>query len=448
MKRAARFTAAILGCVLSMGSAVPAWAGENEMMDILIHKLVQKGVLSREDAREIKQEVSEEAARMAKARVGETKDNTATFPGGAWLNTVKWSGDLRLRHETERKQPAVDRNRERFRLRFGFVATPWDPLDIGVRLATGADSNPTSTNQTFTGSFDKKNIYVDQAYGKYTPWKDGSGILAGLSAIGGKMENPFVTIPEGVVWDGDVTPEGVALQWKSQNPIPVLERLIPVKPFVNIGGFAITEINADAGDPGVFGYQLGGDVDLPWWKATFQPAVAYYNFTGIRGISTANVTTAPLGNTTVTKGAATYFAADYNLIDVQAKLAVPDILGQPVALLANYTYNDDDKKNAAEENVDDDGAYTAGIEVGKVTEKFGSWQLFGFRKRVETDAAFGALSDSDFGGGGTNHKGYIMGARMGLNKWASVGVKYFRTDEIEGTQNRFDTFQADLQLKY
>ena len=41
-----------------------------------------------------------------------------------------------------------------------------------------------------------------------------------------------------------------------------------------------------------------------------------------------------------------------------------------------------------------------------------------------------------------------MGLQMGLNKWASAGVKYFRTDEVEGSQNRVDTFQADLNLKY
>ena len=98
--------------------------------------------------------------------------------------------------------------------------------------------------------------------------------------------------------------------------------------------------------------------------------------------------------------------------------------------------------------MDDGGAYVFGLEVGKVTEKFGSWKAFFFRKRVEPDATFGALTDSDFGGGGTNHKGYIMGAQMGLNKWASVGVKYFRTDAVEGTHNPVDTFQADLQTKF
>lgn len=444
MKRVARFTAFILGCVLTAGST-PAWAGENEMMDILIHKLVKKGVLSREDAREIKQEVAEESVRMAKSRAEEVKDTAKGMKGGAWLDKVKWSGDLRLRHETQRREPAVDRNRERFRLRFGFVATPIDPLEVGVRLATGSSGDPTSTNQSFAATFDKKAIFVDQAYGKYTPWKGGSGPLSTFSAIGGKMENPFVTIPEGVVWDGDVTPEGVAVQWKAVDSLPILSSFLPTKLFINAGGFAISELSGDHGDPGLFGGQLGADIELPW-KMVFQPAFAYYNFTGVDGIATSNVTAAPAGNTT----SGGRFVSDYNIAALTGKLSLPEVFGQPVNFLADYTHNEDnqDRSGLGDPNVDDDGAYSAGVQVGKVTEKFGSWQAFLFKKRVESDATFGAIADSDFGGGGTNHKGYILGASMGLNKWASIGLKYFRTDEIEGTQNRFDTFQADLQLKY
>ena len=65
-----------------------------------------------------------------------------------------------------------------------------------------------------------------------------------------------------------------------------------------------------------------------------------------------------------------------------------------------------------------------------------------------SNTTFGALTDSDFGAGGTNHYGHILGAQMGLNKWASVAMKYYRTDEIIGTKNRNDTFQADLQFKF
>ncbi|MBI3322466.1 MAG: putative porin [Candidatus Omnitrophica bacterium] len=444
MKRFLSFLALTVFSASLVVSPGRAYAGENEMMDVLIHKLVEKGVLTNDEAWEIRKEVAEESAKNAKARAEESKDTAKGMKGGAWLDRVKWSGDLRLRHETQRRQPAVNRNRERFRLRFGFVAQPWDPLEVGVQLATGASGDPVSTNQSFTGTFDKKAIFINKAYGKYTPWKGDGGPLSGLNLIGGKMDNPFVTIPEGITWDGDVTPEGAALQWKSPNAW--FDSLLSVKPFINVGGFVISELSSEAGDPGVFGYQGGADIKLlgDW---AFQPSAAYYNFTGIKGIPTANVTNAPAGNST----SGGRFVSDYNLMNVTGKLSHPDILfGHPVALLADYTHNEDNqsRSSADDPNLDDDGAYTVGLELGKITEKFGSWQVFGFRKRIEADSTFGAIADSDFGGGGTNHKGWIMGAAMGLNKWASVQLKYLRTDEIEGTQNRVDTLQADLQLKY
>ncbi|MDO8729867.1 MAG: putative porin [Candidatus Omnitrophota bacterium] len=434
MKRVARFTAFILGCVLTAGST-PAWAGENEMMDILIHKLVKKGVLSREDAREIKQEVAEESARMTKARAEEVKDTAKGMKGGAWLDKVKWKGDLRLRHETQKREPAVDRNRQRFRLRFGFVATPVDTLEVGVQLASGASGDPTSTNQSFSSSFDKKAIFIDQAYGKYTPWEGGSGLFSGLSLIGGKMENPLFTVSEGMVWDGDVTPEGVAVQLKAPDPVPGLDRILSVKPFLTAGAYAFSELSGDYGDPGLFVFQGGAEIALPM-KMKLKTAGAYHEMTGVEGKQTSDITAASTRNT-VERG---YFRDDYDMVTFTNHLSLPKILGQPVSLRGDYVHNTGAK--------DDNGGWMAGLDVGKVTEKFGSWQTGYSYKRLESDAAFGAISDSDFGTGGTNHKGHILYASMGLNEWASVGLKYFRTDEIEGSQAHHDTFQADLQMKF
>ncbi len=441
-KRTGWFMLFILACVLS-AAPMPAWASET---DALLNKLVQKGILTSSEAQDVRNEMAQESGPAGESRAADTKDVVKKMAGGTWLDTVKWSGDLRLRYEDEMREPAANRSRERFRLRFGFVAKPWDPLEMGVRLASGTSGNPVSTNQTFTGTFDKKALFIDQAYGRYTPWKTGTGPLSGLSLVGGKMENPFVTTPEGIVWDPDVTPEGVAMQWKDPVNLPLVDRLLPIRPFANVGAFRISELSADEGDPGLIGYQAGADIDLPWWGMGFQPSIAYYDFIGIKGIATSNVTNGPAGNTT-TSGA---YTSDYNLVSTQGKLTFPSVFGQPVALLADYTYNNYKHigGGSSEDAVDDGGGYTVGAEVGKVTERPGSWKAFFFRKRIEPDAAFGAITDSDFGSGGTNHKGYIMGLQVGLNKWASMGLKYFRSDEIEGTQNKVDTFQADVLLKY
>lgn len=421
----------IAAAAVAFGPA-PAWAGENEMMDILIHKLVQKGVLSKEDAKEIKKEVAEESARMAKSRAEETKDTVKGMKGGGWLNTVKWKGDMRLRHETQKREPATDRNRQRFRLRFGFTAKPADPIEIGVRLASGASGDPTSTNQSFTDTFDKKPIFIDLAYAKYAP-------MDWLSLVGGKMENPFFTVGEGMVWDGDVTPEGAAVQLQSKDPLPGLDRLLSVKPFLNAGAFAVEEISGDYGDPGLFGFQGGAEIGLPM-EMKLTTGGGYYEMTGIEGRRTSDITAAPGGNTTQGAAAAAVFMHDYDMVTFTNKLGLPKVLGQPVSLRGDYVHNTGAKE--------DNSGWMAGLDVGKVTDRFGSWQAGYAYKRLEPDATFGAITDSDFGTGGTNHKGHILYASMGLSKYASVGLKYFRTDEVEGSQAHNDTLQADMLLKF
>lgn len=415
-----------LFAALLLSSTSPVWAASE--VDALLNKLVEKGILSVEEAQEVRNDMAKDSGDIAKAREADTKDVVKKMAGGSWLNTVKWKGDLRLRHETQKREPAADRNRQRFRLRFGFTAKPWDPLEIGVRLATGASGDPVSTNQSFDTTFDKKSIFIDQAYAKYTP-------MDWLSLTGGKMDNPLETTD--IVWDGDVTPEGMVAQLKSPNALPVLP--VSIKPFANLGAFAVEELASDFGDPGMFVFQTGAEVGLPWGMK-WTPSVAYYEMTGIEGRRTSDITNAPSGNSTSGPSGAPVFRYDYDMVNLVSHLKLPEILEQPVALIGDYTHN----TGAS----DDNGAWQAGVEVGKVTERLGSWKASYFYKRLEPDATFGAITDSDFGTGGTNHKGHILGISMGLNKYASVGLKYFRTDEVEGSQAHNDTLQADLQMKF
>ena len=394
--------------------------------EALLKKLVEKRILTSQEAAEIKNEVA--AEEREKAMV---KEKAAPAPAAVskeeilkalpeWVRTWKWSGDLRLRYETQRQEPAVDRTRERFRLRFGFTTKPWEPLELGVRLSSGASGNPVSANQSFGSSFDKKAVFIDRAYAKYKacPW---------TSLIGGKMSIPFHTTYN--VWDSDVTPEGVALQVAAPEEWAV-------RPFADFGAFQIAELSGDAGDPGLFGFQGGTEIKLPFYEAVLKSSAAYYDFTAIKGRPTSSITNAPAGNTTTNS----QFQDDFNVVNLFSELSFPKILGEPVTFLADWTHNE-----AAD---DDNGAWLAGVEVGKVTEKLGSWRVFYHFRRIEPDATFGPITDSDFGGGGTNHKGHWMGLEMGLAKNVSAAISYSRTDEVEGSQNRVDTFQVDANLKY
>ncbi len=69
-------------------------------------------------------------------------------------------------------------------------------------------------------------------------------------------------------------------------------------------------------------------------------------------------------------------------------------------------------------------------------------------KYVETDAVIDGLTDSDFGLGGTNLKGFILAGQVALNPKVWVRARYLSADSIAGPTYRADVFQLDLNGKF
>ena len=129
-----------------------------------------------------------------------------------------------------------------------------DNFELGFRLASGEPSgalggNPISSNQTLQDNGSKKPIWIDLAYGKWTPFNKGPWLLSGTI---GKMENPFVA---DMAFDADYTPEGGALQAAyAINDSHSLK--------LNGAVFILDEINQGSRashDPMLFGVQLRHD---------------------------------------------------------------------------------------------------------------------------------------------------------------------------------------------
>ncbi len=76
------------------------------------------------------------------------------------------------------------------------------------------------------------------------------------------------------------------------------------------------------------------------------------------------------------------------------------------------------------------------------------WNTYAAYKYLESDAVMDAFTDPDSGLGGTNLKGYIVGARLGLghNVWASV--KWMSANTIAGSPFAVDVLQVDLRGKF
>ena len=78
------------------------------------------------------------------------------------------------------------------------------------------------------------------------------------------------------------------------------------------------------------------------------------------------------------------------------------------------------------------------------------WQAhFGYR-RLDRDAVVDAFTDSDFHLGGTDTKGYFLGASYGLDKNTWLSMRYMSADEAHPTSLRLgiDVFQLDLNAKF
>ena len=181
--------------------------------DALINKLVEKGILSTKEANELRDEADKDFKHSYTVKTG-MKD---------WVNMFKVAGDVQVRYEgffsdSEFKNPGTtnrylwqDRNRFRYRMRFGVTASLKDNLEAGLMLASGqtttSGGNPLSQNQTFTGNGANNYLWINQAYGKWSPLSgpDWTGTISV-----GKIANPLQF--DEMVFDDDYTPTGAGLQ--------------------------------------------------------------------------------------------------------------------------------------------------------------------------------------------------------------------------------------------
>ena len=89
------------------------------------------------------------------------------------------------------------------------------------------------------------------------------------------------------------------------------------------------------------------------------------------------------------------------------------------------------------------------LTVGnKEIKHLGDWKAWVGYKYLQSDAMVDAFVDSDFGLGGTNLKGYFLGASVGLsdNVWATA--RWLSANKIAGQPYAVDVFQFDLSARF
>jgi polyhydroxyalkanoate synthesis regulator phasin len=179
-----------------------AYAAE---IDILVRKLVEKGVLNPGEAQQILNETKEET------KIQLAKGESPSAP--KWVQNIKVKGDLRTRYQWQKQETgtttkADDRDRARIRVRVGMDAKVNDQVNIAAGLSTGG-TDPRSTNQTLENFFQTPDIRLEYAYAQYLPF-------SWMAMSGGKVKNPLWR-PSSMLWDSDIYPDGASmnLSWKA-----------------------------------------------------------------------------------------------------------------------------------------------------------------------------------------------------------------------------------------
>lgn len=422
MNRRRWWLAAVMAASFSVPTAV--WAMTD--VDILLNKLVQKGLLTSGDAGEIRQEM----AKDKEANNQQLAKEILPEPVRNWT----WGGDIRLREEARnRTGTGQDVNRQRIRFRYGFDAKVAENLKVGARLATGNTTDPISTNQTFNTAFNHKTIVLDRAFAEYSPEVPG---LEKTVITGGIIPNPFWTVGQ-MVWDEDLSFDGAAVKLSTDvGPMVTL--------FTNDGVFALT---SDIGEASSLWSVQGGLAVKPFPDSEEEvlknlkvtSALAYHDYKNVTNPLSEQTTQATAGGAKGNSPA----LRDFNLVNPTFEIA-SQYKNVPFGFFSDWVRN-----TAA---TDGKTGYMFGVRAGKAQVPFDlrkGWEAGYLFERIGQDATFGPFVDSDFGNGGTNHLGHAYWIKLAALKNSSVQLKYLNTREAKGpTKNHADAFQADWITKF
>jgi hypothetical protein len=348
-------------------------------------------------------------APAAAAPAAETRVAAATPPA------LRFSGDLRYRHETINEDGEAERNRHRIRARFGVTADVAENVRLGLQLASGTD-DPISANQNLDTGFNRKQIGIDRAFFSWAATDE-------LTFTGGKFANPFFRPGNHhLIYDSDLNPEGLALRYARGDW------------FANYAGLWVEERSA-ANDSIMLGGQFGLRHTLENGMRVTAGA-SYYDYLETQG-RTPFWDGEAVGNRL---GASGGYLNDFNLTELFAELNLK-VGERPVTLFADYVVNNE----AAEA----DTGFALGASLGEVAKQ-GDWRVGYIYQDLEADAVVGTFTDSDWAGGGTDGKGHVVELNYGFRDRLVFGLRYFLNERgaDAGNEHDFNRLMADVVFNY
>jgi hypothetical protein len=489
----------------SLAAAAPAPAAAAPQATVANARVVRVPYIPESVRRELREQVKQEVLAQAKE---ERWANANALP--SWLDRFQFYGDARLRWDSFKlgkdntaagyqyisgagltraadfagnaslnyfpnSNTQDDFNRTRLRLRFGADIKVADTAKAGFRISTGSTSGPTSTNQTMGQGFNKYALVLDRGYITLTPtpW---------LSLTGGRIANPFFSTD--LVWADDLNFEGFAAHYER----PLTPELTA---FATAGWFPLrTNSPLQTSGRNLQAIQAG----MNWHLAPttdFKFGAALYDYRGIKGELEDDTTYTSVadygvryeypdglrqrGNTLFIENAVTDtslrtfwgLASGFREVSLTGSLDLARFDPVHVVLTGDFVKNlEFDRTKIAERTgatvVDGkDYGYQAKLTVGHPDmTQWGDWSVSLAYRWLGSDAVLDAFTNSDFGMGGTNNKGFILGGSFGLDKNTWVSARWMSSQLIDSmapqvqgytttpTKLSVDLLQIDLNAKF
>ena len=254
--------------------------------------------------------------------------------------------------------------------------------------------------------------------------------------MGGKMRTPFVRTGQTQFYDGDISPEGLAMQFNRGMW------------FGSVYGTWVDEVSGAettaTSDTFMNGIQVGARIPVGtstlMLNAHYTDLVAGQGRRGILWNCTATSNACANGNTTT--GAPGVGVLAYDFDDVQLAVQLNSTLaGLPFQVWAEYAQNQDPS--------DLNTAWAMGLFYGAAAS-YRTWEVGALYQLIEKDALFAQYIDSDFGGGTTDISGFLLRAGYApLRNWVFNATYFINERNVDiGPRTGYDRLQLDMNLRF
>jgi hypothetical protein len=429
-------------------------------------------------------------------------DNYQYFPDWMAINAEDGGYAEALTKNTAFLNTTHDRLRINERFRVGLDALLIDGLKAGVRLTTTNIYSPVSTNQNLGDYNHAWIVALDRAYLQYD-FVDAKG-NDWFTFWGGRIPNPFMSTEmmysamlsfEGLVGTfryrfGDSQAAGAYRNLSPTGRYGInLGPQTPDTVFATFGILPLQEVNFSSSDKYIFAAQAGADW-LVFNDSRFKLGTAYYDYRNVRARRNAldSATydwTAPefmqKGNTiayindgvnqTFCKNSGNLGAqnvclvglgSNYQILDVTAAFDYAGFAPTHVMLTADYAHNFGFNANyiynefgnqfysgTGQKLSPQTDAYMVRLDVGRPElRRFNDWNVFFTYRYIEADAILDAFNDPIFHQGGTNAKGWSIGAQYGLASNTWLDLRWMSSDAVSGPTLGIDTLNLDINARF